>query len=99
MSTMRDLADDCMAALVEAFPIEDVWLLEAKAAKECELESPINLFLIVPDVSEAHAIESAALEMVRKRPECEWHRRFRFSPFSYYEDSAASPGKDGSDQR
>ena len=35
---MRDLADDCVAALVEAFPIEDVWLLEAKAAKECELE-------------------------------------------------------------
>ena len=69
MSTMRDLADDCVAALVEAFPIEDVWLLEAKAAKECELESPINLFLIVPDVSEAHVIESAALEMVCKRPE------------------------------
>ena len=33
------------------------------------MESPINLFLIVPDVSEAHVIESAALEMVRKRPE------------------------------
>ena len=69
MSTMRNLADDCVAALVKAFPIEDVWLLEAKAAKECALQSPINLFLIVPDVSEAHAIESAALEMVRKRPE------------------------------
>ncbi len=65
MSTMRNLADDCVAALLKAFPIEDVWLLEAKAAKECALQSPINLFLIVPDVSEAHAIESAALEMVR----------------------------------
>jgi hypothetical protein len=69
MSTMRDLANDCVAALVEAFPIEDVWLLEAKAAKECHLDSPINLFLIVPDDSETHVIESAALEVVRKRPE------------------------------
>ena len=51
---MLDFADDCVAALVEAFPIEDVWLLEAKAAKECELDSPINLIVIVSDDSEAH---------------------------------------------
>ena len=69
MSTMLDLADDCVAVLAEAFPIEDVWLLEAKSAKECELDSPINLIVIVSDDSEAHIIESAALEMVRKRPE------------------------------
>ena len=69
MSTTQEHADDCVAALAEAFPIEDVWLLEAKAAKECQLDTPINLFLIVPDDSEAHLIESAALEMVRKRPE------------------------------
>jgi hypothetical protein len=66
---MQDLADDCVAALVKAFPIEDVWLLEAKAAKECELDSPVNLIVIVPDDSEAHVIESAAVELVRKRPE------------------------------
>jgi len=69
MNTMQDLADDCVAALAEAFPIEDVWLLEAKAAKECELDSPINLIVIVPDDSEAHVIESEAVEMIRKRPE------------------------------
>ena len=69
MNTMQDLADDCVASLTAAFPIEDVWLLEAKAAKECELDSPINLIVIVPDESEAHVIESAAVEMVRKRPE------------------------------
>jgi len=69
MNTMQDLADECVAALVKAFPIEDVWLLEAGAAKECELDSPINLIVIVPDGSEAHIIESAAVEMVRKRPE------------------------------
>ena len=69
MNTMQDLADDCVASLAAAFPIEDVWLLEAKAAKECELDSPINLIVIVPDDSEAHLIESAAVEMIRKRPE------------------------------
>jgi hypothetical protein len=69
MATMQDLADDCVAALVKAFPVEDVWLLEAKAAKECELDSPVNLIVIVPDDSEAHLIESAAVEMIRKRPE------------------------------
>ena len=40
MKTMQDLAGDCAAALAAAFPVKDVWLLEAKAAKECELESP-----------------------------------------------------------
>jgi hypothetical protein len=69
MSTVRDLVSDCVAALVESFPIEDIWMLEAKAAKECQLESPINLVLIVPDDSEADVIERAAIETVRKRPE------------------------------
>jgi hypothetical protein len=69
MNTMQDIVDDCVAALVKAFPIEDVWLLEANSAKECELESPVNLIVIVPDESEAHVIERAAVELVRKRPE------------------------------
>jgi hypothetical protein len=69
MNTMQDVVDDCVAALVKAFPIEDVWLLEANSAKECELESPLNLIVIVPDESEAHVIERAAVELVRKRPE------------------------------
>jgi hypothetical protein len=69
MNTMQDIVDDCVAALVKAFPIEDVWLLEAKSAKECELDSPVNLIVIVPDGSEAHVIERAAVELVRKHPE------------------------------
>ena len=69
MTTVPDLVSDCIAALVESFPIEDIWMLEAKAAKECELESPLNLVLIVPDDSQAEVIERAAIEMVRKRPE------------------------------
>ena len=69
MTTVPDLVSDCIAALVESFPMEDIWMLEAKAAKECELESPLNLVLIVPDDSQADVIERAAIEMVRKRPE------------------------------
>ncbi len=69
MNTVQDLVSNCVAALVEGFPIEDIWMLEAKAAKECGLESPVNLVLIVPDESQADAIEKAAIEMVRKRPE------------------------------
>jgi hypothetical protein len=66
---MQKIPGDCVAALVKAFPVEDVWLLEAGAAKECELASPINLIVIVPDEAEAHTIEKAALEMIRKRSE------------------------------
>jgi hypothetical protein len=69
MNTAHDLVGDCVSALVEKFPIEDIWLLEAKAAKECQLDSPINLIVIVSDDSEADVIEKAAIEMVRKRPE------------------------------
>jgi hypothetical protein len=69
MNAMQDVVDDCVATLVKTFPIEDVWLLEANSAKECELDSPVNLIVIVPDESEAHVIERAAVELVRKRPE------------------------------
>jgi hypothetical protein len=69
MNTVQDLVSNCVAALVESFPIEDIWMLEAKAAKECGLESPVNLIVIVPDESQADSIEKAAIEMVRKRPE------------------------------
>jgi hypothetical protein len=69
MNTMQDFVGDCVAALAKAFPVEDVWLLEAEAANECELDSPFNLVVIVPDDSEAHVLESAAVEMIRKRPE------------------------------
>jgi hypothetical protein len=69
LSTAQDVVGDCVAALVRTFPIEDVWLLEANAAKECQLASPINLIVVVPDGSEAHVIERAAVELVRKHPE------------------------------
>ena len=34
MSSAQAVVDDCVAALVKAFAIEDIWLLEANAAKK-----------------------------------------------------------------
>jgi hypothetical protein len=79
MNTIQDLAGECTKALVAAFPIEDVWLLEANAAKECGLKSPANLILIVRDDSQAHVVERAALEMIRKQPDWNGIDVFGFS--------------------
>ena len=69
MNVAQDRLDECVAALVGGFPVEDIWLLEAGAAKECALEKPANLIVIVPDTSEPHVVESAASELIRQRPE------------------------------
>jgi hypothetical protein len=44
-------------ALVNAFPVEDIWYLEAGDAPECGLERPRNLIVAVRDGEEAHLIE------------------------------------------
>ena len=44
-------------ALVKAFPVEDIWRLEAGAAPECGLERPQNLIVAVRDGEEAHRLE------------------------------------------
>ncbi|HEY5780201.1 MAG TPA: hypothetical protein VIT00_15775 [Terrimicrobiaceae bacterium] len=69
MNTIEDRLEEFLAALVRAFPIEDVWLLEAGKAKECALERPTNFIVIVPDGSDAHVIERAAADLILKRPE------------------------------
>jgi hypothetical protein len=69
MNALRDLAIDCSKALVAALPIEDVWFLEASAARECGLKSPANLILVVPDDSQPHVVERAALDLIRKQPD------------------------------
>jgi hypothetical protein len=69
MNVAQDFLDGCVTALVKGFPVEDIWLLEAGTAKECALEKPVNLIVIVPDESEAHVVEGAATELIRKRPE------------------------------
>ncbi|HRJ71592.1 MAG TPA: hypothetical protein PLS03_05170 [Terrimicrobiaceae bacterium] len=45
--------------LVKAFPVEDIWYLEAGDAPECGLERPHNLIVAVRDGEEAHRLEPA----------------------------------------
>jgi hypothetical protein len=61
--------DECVAALVAGFPIEDIWLLEPGKAKECHLVKPINLIVILTEGSEPHVISAAIEELIRKRAE------------------------------
>jgi hypothetical protein len=72
MKLAEEHLKECVAALIADFPVEDVWLLEAGAANECALEKPLNLIVIVPDECQAYAIESAACEVIRRRPE--WNK-------------------------
>jgi hypothetical protein len=67
MSVTPANVDECVAALVASFPIEDIWLLEPAKAKECHLEKPLNLIIIVTEGSEAHLISAAIEELTRKR--------------------------------
>ena len=61
--------DECVAVLVAGFPIEDIWLLEPAKAKECHLDKPVNLIVIVTEGSEPHVISTGIEELIRKRPE------------------------------
>jgi len=66
MTATDPLIEDCVDVLVEAFPVEDIWLLEASDAKECELDDPLNLVIMVPDEEESHLIEHKAVELMQK---------------------------------
>ena len=67
MSVTPAYVDDCVAALVASFPVEDIWRLEPAKAKECHLEKPTNLIIFVTEGSEPHLISAAIEEMIRKR--------------------------------
>src|ERR1700742_145746 len=67
MSVIRANVDECVAALVASFPIEDIWLLEPTKAKECHLDKPNNLITIVTEGSEPHLISAAIEDLIRKR--------------------------------
>ena len=61
--------DECVAALVAGFSIEDIWLLEPAKAKECHLDKPVNLIVIVTEGSELQIISTGIEELLRKRTE------------------------------
>jgi hypothetical protein len=67
MSLTPANVDECVAALVASFPIEEIWFLEPAKAKECHLETPTNLIIIVTEGSEPHLISAAVDEFIRKR--------------------------------
>jgi hypothetical protein len=67
MTVTQVKLDECVAALVASFPIEDIWLLEPAKAKECHLDKPINLIVIAIEGSEPHVVSSGIEEVIRKR--------------------------------
>jgi hypothetical protein len=67
MNATSPLIDDWVAALVEVLPIEDIWLLEQKAARECGLDRAQNLIVAVPDAESSHEVESAARTLLAQR--------------------------------
>lgn len=71
MTTSLSVVQPCVAALNQAFPIEDIWLLESGRAPECRLEKPHNLIVIVPDHAGAHELEAEARRILEFAPEVE----------------------------
>lgn len=56
--------DECVNALIGAFRVEDIWMLEASAYPDSDLD-PVTLIVIVPQDEAAHEIEAAATTYLR----------------------------------
>jgi hypothetical protein len=67
MSVTPANLDECVAVLLAGFPIEDIWLLDPARAKECHLDKPVNLIVIVTEGSEPHVISTGIDELIRER--------------------------------
>ncbi len=81
MSATQVNLDECVTALAAGFPVEEMWLLEPGRAKECHLDKPLNLIVIVAEGSEPHVISTAMEELIRTRTEWSGIDVFVF-PFS-----------------
>ena len=71
MTISLPVVQECVDALKQAFPIEDIWLLESGRAPECRLEKLHNLIVIVPDQAGAHEWEAKARRLLGFAPEVE----------------------------
>lgn len=60
-------AADCAEALSKKFPVEDIWFFDASAAKECLLDKPLNLVVIVPEAAGAHVLDERARDWLRQQ--------------------------------
>ena len=67
MKATAPLLADCVAVLVKAFSIEDIWLLERDAANECGLEAAHNLVVVVPDSEPAHKVEAEVRKILAQQ--------------------------------
>ena len=79
MNVTQDALKECVAALVAGFRVEDIWLLEAGKAKECLLEKPTNLIVVVSDGSEPAVVEASASKLIQARPDWDEVDVFVFS--------------------
>ena len=99
MSVTQANVDECVAALIASFPIEDIWLLEPARAKECHLDKPVNLIAIVIEGSEPHVISDRYRGIDAEASRLESDRCFCLSALRHYANSPAFIGKDGSLRR
>ena len=67
MKSTEPSVDEYIAPLVEAFPVEDIWYLNSRTAKECRLREEVNLVVIVSARMEASKIEEEATALIRKK--------------------------------
>jgi len=67
MKSTEPLVDEFIAALVEAFPVEEIWYLDSSTAKECRLREAVNLVVIVSPGGEASMIEGKADALIREK--------------------------------
>lgn len=58
---------DGVDVLLQKFPVEDIWFFQADEAKECVLDKPQNLVVIVPDAAGAHVLDQKARELFRRQ--------------------------------
>ncbi len=67
MNTTALSVEERVALLVAAFPIEDIWSLDAGVAKECGLDAEKNLILLVADGRAVSRVEAGARELLREK--------------------------------
>ena len=67
MNSTQPLVEEFVSALVEAFPVEDIWYLDSRTAKECRLREAVNLVIIVSSGGDASKIEEEATALIRKK--------------------------------
>lgn len=67
MKVLPPHIDECVSALLKAFPVEDVWLLDRDDANECGLDTSHALIVAVSDGESAHERENEARALFQQK--------------------------------